>query len=346
MRPHHPLALPFASASGLALPLPLPLPSTWASTLALALATALALGGCGPTVTGSGCRDDSDCAVAGQACVAGQCRDVMGRVDLAPAGADDGGVDLARPLVDLAGRDAPAGDALAAACNFNGDGVITRAEAPFPVGLGALYAVNAPGSKVAVNLGAAGGAWDFSAAVAGERKSFDQLISPAGAWWAADFPSATYADHLDDNQPILGVYRATVTSLDLLGLVSETNGVTKTSLKYTTPISVLKFPLGTGTTWISESDVTGLASGVFFFAHEKYAFAVDARGMTRAPAGGFDTLRLLLHYTQTYGLLTTTRITWLYLAECYGAVARIRSQDNEASDEFTQAAEYRRLSAP
>jgi hypothetical protein len=89
--------------------------------------------------------------------------------------------------------------------------------------------------------------------------------------------------------------------------------------------------------------VSGLASGVAFFAQEKWVFSVDLRGTTKVPAGSFDTLRVRMGYTQTYGLLVTTRIIYLHVAECYGAVARVRSQDNETSSDFTQAAEYRRL---
>ena len=105
-------------------------------------------------------------------------------------------------------------------------------------------------------------------------------------------------------------------------------------------------PLAKNDNWSSESDVSGIASGVGFFAHEKYLFTVDARGNTKVPAGTFDTLRLRIQYTQTYGFLVTTRFIYIHLAECYGAVARIRSKDNEASADFTQAAEYRRLSTP
>jgi len=96
----------------------------------------------------------------------------------------------------------------------------------------------------------------------------------------------------------------------------------------------------------SESDINGLASGIAFFAHEKYVFSVGERGMTKVPAATFDTLRIKMAYTQTYGALVTTRITYLHLAECYGAVARVRSKDNETSADFTQAAEYRRLANP
>ena len=43
----------------------------------------------------------------------------------------------------------------------------------------------------------------------------------------------------------------------MLGVVSDQSGVTPTELTYTTPIVVLQFPLSVGTTWTSESDVSG-----------------------------------------------------------------------------------------
>lgn len=287
------------------------------------------------------CVSDADCP--GGVCVAlaasRECRPVVG-ADLSTAAAADLGTDDS----SFAQGDAAFGlDAIAASCTFNNDGVIDRAEEPFLVGLGALFVVNPGGSTVAVSLNAVGNTWDFTGSVPNERKSFDQLVSPAGAWWAADFPSATYAELLDDGQAIFGVYRATANALQLLGVVSEQGGVQKTELTYATPIDVLKFPLQVGSSWTSESDVSGFASGIGFFAHEKYTFAVDARGTTKVAAGTFDTLRLRTNYTQTVGFAVTTRVLYLHLAECYGAVARIRSRDNETSNDFTQATEYRRL---
>ncbi len=307
---------------------------------ALLLAALLAAGCVGDTI---GCRDDGDCA--GQACVAGQCRPFAG-ADLAGAGVPDLGPagptrDLATPIPD-----GWSPDALAAACTFNGDGVLDRSEAPFIPGLGGLFAVNASGSTVAVNLNAQNGVWDFSAPVSGETKVFDQLLSPGGTWWAADFPTATHAERVEDGQAVWGVYRATSTALQLLGLVSDDDGLTKTELTYATPIDVLRFPLHVGDQWTSDSDVTGTYSGAFFAAHETYTFVADQRGTTKVAAGSFDTIRLRTNYQQVYGFLITTRVMYLHLAECYGAVARVRSQDDESSNDFSTAAEYRRLATP
>jgi hypothetical protein len=305
--------------------------------LLLLCACIISLAGCGGEK--SGCTVEDDCA-AGEACVNGQCRALAG-ADLSGAAADLGGADFATPIPDGWNP-----DALTASCNFNGDGTITRAEEAFTVGLGALFAVNAAGTNVPVDNVAHNGTWDFSGAVSSEAKQFDQLVSPSGQWWAADFPTATYGERIDDGQQAYGVFRAGADKLEMLGVVSDQSGFNQTKLTYATPIVVLQFPMSVGTTWTSESDVSGTASGVAFFAHEKYIFSVGERGMTKVPAATFDTLRLKMAYTQTYGALVTTRITYLHLAECYGAVARVRSKDNETSADFTQAAEYRRLANP
>ncbi len=299
-------------------------------------AFALALGGC--NADKAGCRIDDDCAV-GDACVAGECRP-LASADMSGAAVDLGGLDFATPIPDGWNP-----DALAASCTFNGDGIITSSEEQFIVGLGALFAVNAPNTTVPVNNVAQNGTWDFSAPVSSEMKQFDQLVDPAGQWWGADFSTATYGERIDDGEQVYGVFRVSADKLEMLGVVSDENGATKTELTYATPIVVLQFPLSVGTTWTSQSDVSGLADGIAFFAHESYAFDVDSRGMTKVPAATFDTLRLKMSLTRT-GEEATTQITYLHMAECYGAVARIRSQDNETSADFTTAAEYRRLANP
>jgi hypothetical protein len=310
-----------------------------ASLAAAALALALALAGCDAVTVG--CRGDVDCP--GGACVAGMCRPLAG-ADLAGASADLAGAatqDFSTPVPD-----GWSPDSLAASCSFNGDGVLDRAEEPFVPGLGGLFAVNPSGSTVDVSVMPVGGVWDYSAAVAGEQKVFDQLQAPAGTWWAADFPTATHAERLEDGQPLWGVYRATSSALELLGVVSEQSGLQKTELTYATPIDVLRFPLSVGSSWTAQSDVSGTASGVFFFAHETYSFTADQRGTTKTPAGAFDTVRLRMNYQQQYGLLLTTRVMYLHLAECYGAVARVRSVDDETQNDFSRAAEFRRLASP
>jgi hypothetical protein len=312
----------------------------WLALIAAAAALAFLAAACSSN-SGMSCRGDNDCP--GQACINGICRPIVGGqpdLSMIAPGSDGGDVDMAKsPLPPMDGGLGL--DALAASCTFNSDGVIQRSEAPFLVGLGALYAVNASGTTVPVSE--SGSSWDFSSAVSNESKVFDQILSASGQWWSNDFPTATYAEILEDGQTTLGVYRASNDKLELLGLVSEQSGFQQTELTYSTPISILKFPISVGDHFTSESDITGTYQGIAFVGHDGYDVTVDKRGTTKVPAGSFDTLRIRLNYTQMVGFVTTTRITYLHLAECYGAVARVRSQDNESSNDFTQAAEYRRL---
>lgn len=287
-----------------------------------------------------GCRADSECG--GGACVAGQCRPVVIGSGGADAGSDDGGMMANEDMTPVI-PDGWSPDQLAASCSFNGDGQIDRSELPAMVGLGGLFAVNASGSTVSVNLSQP---WDFSAPVPSERKVFDQLISTSGQWWSADFTGADFAQRIDDGQQLLGVYKMTPTAMQLLGVVSDQSGAQQTELKYATPIDVIQFPLKMGSAWTSESDVSGTNDGVAMYAHETYDFSVDARGTAKVPDGNFDTLRLRMGYTQVWGALVTTQITYLHVAECYGSVARIRSRPNESMDPFNQASEYRRLASP
>jgi hypothetical protein len=131
-----------------------------------------ALAGCGGDK--SGCSVDDDCVV-GDVCVNGQCRALAG-ADLSGVVGDLGaGGDLATPIPDGWNP-----DALTASCSFNADGTITRSEEVFMVGLGALFAVNAPNTNVPVNNVPQSGTWDFSSPVSGEAKQFDQLVTPSG----------------------------------------------------------------------------------------------------------------------------------------------------------------------
>ena len=296
----------------------------------------LAMAAAGCDSASAGCRTDRDCP--GGACVAGACRPLYG-ADLA------GATDL-KVVTTWQPGDGGVPDGLAPACVLNGDGVIDRSELPFIAGLGGLFAVNPSGSAVDVVLAQSGGVWDFRAPVANETRVFDQLIAPGGTWWAADFPTATYAERMEDGQPLLGVYQATAGALELLGVVSDSPGLSQTKLTYATPINVLEFPIQVGASWTAASDVTGTASGVLFVAHETYTFTVTERGTTETPSGNYDSLRLRMNYTQQVGAYLVTRVIYLHLAECYGAVARIRSVDYETSNDFTRAAEYRRLASP
>ena len=55
-------------------------------------------------------------------------------------------------------------------------------------------------------------------------------------------------------------------------------------------------------------------------------------------------IRMDLDQSIPLTLFRRTQRTYTFVSECWGAVARIASVDNEMSVEFTTASEYRRLS--
>ena len=291
--------------------------------------------GCADPEQFHGCLSNDDCG--GATCVAGRC-------SAAPRDLSVGGGATA---IDQAGPTTTDGG-VTTLCSPNHDGVIDRDEIVVLVGAGPGYAVNTPGTTVPVSLEAHSGVWDFSAPPdyqgGSEQQAFDQLLSAKGQWWSADFPSASYAMQAPGGQDLLIVMRSTDGDEEALGYVSQSSQATE--LTYDHPIPLWQFPLAAGKQWTATANVTGRVDYVAVVESETWELLVTARGTTKVPLGTFDSLQLRIHVTQTIGLQQTTRYIYQHVAECYGQLARIRSQDNEASPDFTTAAERRRLALP
>ncbi|HTM21487.1 MAG TPA: hypothetical protein VL172_13295, partial [Kofleriaceae bacterium] len=165
----------------------------------------------------------------------------------------------------------------------------------------------------------------------------------AGAWWADDFPGASYAARLSQRQELLGVFELTGTALLLRGVVSPEAGLYRTELTYDPAVRVLAFPIDPDDTWSDTATVSGLAQGVYSIYTEAYQSDVDASGDAVTPYGSFPVLRVRVELTRTVGAAVVTNRTYLFVSECYGTVATVVSNDYEPDAEFTQAAELRRL---
>ena len=128
------------------------------------------------------------------ACAGGN---VEPRVDTDAGGSDTGTVapqDTGTPDDAAAPVDTPpAGDAGPGRCMGNRDGVIARSEMAFLVGATVTFAINRPGTVVegvntaGVPLPDTAGArlWDYSAATPNDTRVLDEVIPPAGQWWAS-----------------------------------------------------------------------------------------------------------------------------------------------------------------
>lgn len=224
------------------------------------------------------------------------------------------------------------------------DGLIERDEYPVELGLTAPYrAAQDVAFDTAGALVDGTRVWDFDVSLTGDHDTIWETLPIEGRWFQPLFPGATYAARLSDGQDLLGVFEATDTALLLRGVVSPTDGLTRTELTYEPPVTVLSFPIWEGQTWTSDATVSGLAQGVAAFYTESYSGAIDASGTAVTPFTEFPVLRANVALTRTVGLVVTNLRTHTFIAECFGIVAQVRSPDNEDGAEFTQAAEVRRL---
>lgn len=232
-------------------------------------------------------------------------------------------------------------------CRGNRDGVISRDELVFVVGAEgrsgstprARSRGSTPAARCARRLARLG-------SPRRRRRPRPLRLEPASSqWFAARFPEAQYAARLDPRAPLLGVYRATDTAVQLLGAAGPAAS-SETVIPYATPLDVLRFPLRLGDTWTATSQTqTPPVEGVPAVSRDRYEITVDARGEVRTEAITFsDALRVRVELTQTFPAGPgARRIQYLWMAECYGEVARAVSREGEVNPEFSEATEFRRI---
>ena len=311
--------------------------STESSFRAIAAVASISLFGCSASTPAAACSVGADC-VSGVCGSDGTCA-VSSGGDAGPR--LDGAADTDARTTRDAGIDGSNG-----ICDPNTDDVITRAEAPFGPGLHATYAVASGNVTIPTTAGVMNPdgtrTWDYSGALTGDHALLLDTAAPGGQWYSSAFPSATYTVRLSDSANLLGVFQTTPSSLLLLGVVSpdSPDAGAQTKLTYATPITTLAFPLQKDATWTTTSNVSGTAQGTAVFYSETYTSKVDATGSLKTPFGTFHVLRVNVVRT---GFLPAIR-TFVFMTDCFTTVARIVSNNFEASAEFTTAAEVQRLS--
>ncbi|MBA3819867.1 MAG: hypothetical protein H0X17_13310 [Deltaproteobacteria bacterium] len=287
------------------------------------LLCSIAVAGCGGT-GGATCTTHDECA-SGFCKTDGTCGPAD--VDAAP------------------GSDAPT-DGTSGLCTPNHDGMITAGELPLIAGKMATFRVATDATFD--TTGAAGSAgmrsWNLAGQLAGDADRPIALIAPAGTWWAASFPTASYATPLSAELDLLGVFRIDASAVTLLGVVSPAAGASRTELAYDPPAKLLALPFARTSTWTSTSTVSGTAQGFITAYTEKYSSTVDQGGMMETPYGAFPVVRVATDLTRTSGFATLlTKRSFAWVAECFGSVATAASQDFESAAEFDDPAEVRRL---
>jgi hypothetical protein len=279
---------------------------------------------CGDDGSATPCSDDTDCP--SNFCRAdGTCAPV--EVD-APLGPD-------------APTDGPNG-----VCSPNHDSMITQAELPLVAGKMATFRVAIDPTFDTAGTAGPGGAriWDLTAQLAMDTDRPLALLSPVGTWWESTFPTASYAALLSAEADLLGVFKVDANSLVLLGVVSPAAGTFRTELTYDPPAKILTLPIAPAGTWTTTSSVSGTAQGAIASYMERYASLVDQVGTMKTPYGEFPVVRVATDLTRSsFGATLLTKRSFAWIAECFGSIATVSSQDFETSAEFTDPAEVRRL---
>lgn len=256
----------------------------------------------------------------------------------------------------------------AAPCIGDRDGVIAFEELMVDpdAAILAAYAVN--GADTTVLLDEPGGLEEadgrFTWELSGVDAVVDEVVSVGpralqGRWYETHFPSDAFDSLLDGPSRMMGVYRLDEdeSALLLLGIAAEEPG---DYLVYDPPVPMLRLPLGDGDAWaaddtLAEGTVGGEAypqdlgiDGVVSLVHT-YSMEVDGAGVIELPVGDLDVLRLRVEHRQeahnsVAGLVAadSSRAT-LFVAECLGVVARLRSLGDEVDSDFDEAVEVLRL---
>jgi hypothetical protein len=316
-----------------------PPPPSLLAAVAVAAFASSTLAGCSSTADlETTCRTGAECA-------SGVCR-ADGTCE--PAATTDGGLapsDAAPPIVT--------GDS--GVCAPNADGRIDRAEFPIAPGQRAVFAI---AKSVAVDFAGStsGGVttWNLKGPYAGDVSRAIDVQAPTGKWWSGAFPTASYALALGGSADLVGVFALSSSELALAGVVSPADGATKTQLTYDPRPAFLRFPMKKGDAWSTTSTITGTASGLAIGAltgtqyTETYASTVDAEGSLEVPYGRFRVLRVLTSLTRRnqFGAPIPTlpdRRTVAFVAECFGTVATVTSNESEPNALFTNASEIQRL---
>jgi hypothetical protein len=248
------------------------------------------------------------------------------------------------PVDASPGSDAP--DGSSGLCTPNHDGQLTPNEIPLVAGRMANFriATNATWNTAGTANPDGSRHWTLTGTLSGDADKVIALASPTGTWWHPDFAAATYAAPLSASSDLAGVFHVDASGVTLLGVVSPTGGATRTELTYDPPVKILALPFGAGSMWSSTSTVSGYAQGVITAYTETYDSLADQVGTMTTPYGDFPVIRVATDLTRTAGLVTlsSTR-TFAWVAECFGSVATVTSQDPASGAEFSDDAEVRRL---
>jgi hypothetical protein len=238
-------------------------------------------------------------------------------------------------------------------CVPNLDGTIEATELKTAFGVPVSYLVNPAGSTRPVDVVGTVNpegqlVWDLAVDYADDQVAQLQAWEITGKWYAASFPSAQFVTPLDLGGRIDGVYLNDGSNLLLLGYASheEAPAEGKTLVVYTQPVAIFRFPLTVPKQWVSVGEVrNATVRGLPYAGRDTYTVEVDASGRLELPDITFtQALRVrttALIEPSVGASIVRRQVGWVF--ECFGEVARATAPNNETNEDFTTAAELRRL---
>jgi hypothetical protein len=240
-------------------------------------------------------------------------------------------------------------------CRPNNDGVITREEMPFVVGVAAHIRVGEGPITVNTEGFESNGTrrWDLSTPTPETQPLARlELQNMAGQWFESSFTGADYAGPLQPGGGILGPLKIDAEGVHLLGSASSTMDPPegRTLLIYETPVTLYPFPLQDGvhvTTNARASNATIL--GLPTALTDEYDVKVSGKGTLVLPDMILEnTLRVTVRLRRTLVVGDVQQVTHVFVHECLGEVARMVSTSARLSeslpDDFTTAQQVWRLS--
>lgn len=191
--------------------------------------------------------------------------------------------------------------------------------------------------------------WDWGTDFADDQLLSIEAGDVAERWYASEFPEGElYTSGVVPGR-LETVMRQDDRALWLLGFASAEPDPPegRTLLKYEEPVPLYRFPIEPGNEYaVSSRIMDGELRGLPFAGRDTYEVRVDAAGRLLLPDLTFDQahrVRVKVTVEPAVGMSVTRRQVSM-LFECFGEVARAVPPEGNTEEDFTTAAEWRRLS--
>lgn len=257
-------------------------------------------------------------------------------------------------MIPDGGTDGAGGGQSELTCVPTLDGTITAAQLQPALDMPVTYLVSAPGMTETVNLAGSTGSdgqlvWDFSESYATDQAFTIAASSVSGKWYQGSFPAGQWVAPIDAEDTLEGVYSYDTEGIYLLGLASteQSPSTGQTLVVYDAPVAIYRLPLVAGASWTSVGTTSGATiSGLPFTGTDTYQVIDDAVGeMDLHDLVFTQAHRVRTTVTQAAAgsnqSLVTRQVSFMF--QCFGEIVRVTSLPNETQENFTTAAQVRRL---